>query len=190
MAWRCRLWLSALVAIGYGVRIAQAQPVDFACPKGGVIEERALGKLLYTGASPSDPYLCNRLNYKNEPEARLFNFYLMGDANNAAVRPALLELLSGRNTKVTFAYTSPTRYLSQETWTFVRREKVAVGGKTIDAIVLDREAEYQNRGAFHGHWVQWLDPKNGLWVKSQFNFISGQTSGQPPSYEDHSITIP
>ena len=57
-------------------------------------------------------------------------------------------------------------------------------------MVFDRETMYQTRGAFHGHFVQWLDTKNGLWVKSETNFISGQINGQPQSYLDHSITVP
>jgi hypothetical protein len=178
------------MAIGAGMSVAQAQVVDFACPKAGVVEERGLGKIQYTGASPSDPYVCNRQNYKNEPEARLFNFYLLEDSSNAAVRAALTEILSGRKPSVKFDYTSPTRYLSHETWTFLRREQVTIAGKAIATVVYDRETTYETRGAFHGHFVQWLDPKNGLWVKGESNFISGQVSGQPPSYQDHSITLP
>ena len=103
--------------------------MDFSCPRAGVIEERGLGKLQYTGAAANDPVVCNRLNYKNEPEARLFNFYLLEDSSNAAVRAALSDLFSGRKASVSFDYTSPTRYLSHETWKQLRREQVTVGGK-------------------------------------------------------------
>jgi hypothetical protein len=187
LRYACAAVLSTTVA---GANLAHAQPVPFACPRNGVIEERALGKLQYTGAASNDPYICNRLNYKNEPESRLFNFYLLEDSSNTAVRTALLDLFAGRKTKVTFDYTSPTRYLSHETWTILRHEQVTIGGKAIDTVVCDRETQYETRTAFHGHFVQWLDPKNGLWVKSETNAISGQVNGQPPSYQDHAITLP
>jgi hypothetical protein len=80
--------------------------------------------------------------------------------------------------------------LSHETWTILRREQVNIGGKPIDTVVFDREALYETRGAFHGHFTQWLNPKNGLWVKSETNVVSGQAAGQPPSYQDHAITLP
>jgi hypothetical protein len=182
--------LALFIAISAGATVAQAQPIEFNCPKAGVIEERGLGKIQYTGASPNDPYVCNRIDYRNQPESRLFNFYLLEDSSNAQVKAALTDLFSGRKTSVSFDYTSPTRYLSHETWTILRREPVTIGGKTLNTVVFDRETQYETRGAFHGHFVQWLDPKNGLWVKSETNVISGQTSGQPPTYQDHSITLP
>jgi hypothetical protein len=185
-------WLyGGLFVLGCGgITAAQAQPVAFTCPRPGVIEERGLGKLQYTGPASNDPMICNRLNYKNEPESRLYNFYLLEGTSNAAVKTGLSDLLSGRQAKVSFDYTSPTRYLSHETWTILRREKVSIGGQQLDTVVFDRETLYETRGAFHGHFVQWLDPKNGLWVKSETNVISGQVNGQPVTYQDHSITLP
>jgi hypothetical protein len=177
-----------LFALGVGV--ARAQPVEFTCPRAGVIEERALGRLQYTGAAAGDPLICNRFNYKNEPESRLFNFYELENSSNGAVRGALTELFAGRKTSVSFDYTSPRRYLSHETWSILRREQLNIGGKTFDTVVFDRETTYENRGAFHGHFVQWLSPKNGLWLRSETHFISGQVSGQPPTYQDQSITLP
>jgi hypothetical protein len=182
------LWL--VMALGAGAGVARAQAVDFACPRNGVIEERALGKLQYTGAAATDPVVCNRLNYKNEPESRLFNFYLLENSSNAAVKAGLSDLFSGRKTSVSFDYTSPTRYLSHETWKLLRREQVTIGGKPLNTVVYDRETLYETRSGFHGHFVQWLDPKNGLWVKSETNVISGQVSGQPQTYQDHAITLP
>ena len=185
-------WIYAGVLMtGFGsVTTAGAQPVTFACPRAGVIEERGLGKLQYTEPAANDPMICNRLNYKNEPESRLFNFYLLESSSNAAVKAGLTELFAGRQAKVSFDYTSPTRYLSHETWSILRREKITVGGKPLDTVVFDRETLYETRGAFHGHFVQWLDPKSGLWVKSETNVISGQVNGQPQSYQDRSITLP
>lgn len=183
------LGLGVLVTIISAVG-ARAQPVNFACPRAGVIEERGLGKLQYTGAAPNDAFVCNRLNYKNEPESRLFNFYLLESSSNAAVRAGLADLFAGKQASVSFDYTSPTRYLSHETWKVLRREQVTIGGKALDTVVFDRETTYETRGAFHGHFVQWLEPKSGLWVKSETNVISGQVAGQPPSYQDHSITLP
>jgi hypothetical protein len=83
-------------------------------------------------------------------------------------------------------YASPTRYLSHETSTILRREKITIGGKSLNTAVFDREISYETRGAFHGHFVRWLDPKNGPWVRSEANVISGQS----PTYRGHSITLP
>jgi hypothetical protein len=184
------LYLGLFILGGGGITAVQAQPVAFACPRAGVVEERGLGKLQYTGPASSDPMVCNRLNYKNESESRLFNFYLLESSSNAAVKAGLSDLFAGRQARVSFDYTSPTRYLSHETWTILRREKISIGGQQLDTVVFDRETLYQTRGAFHGHFVQWLDPKNGLWVKSETNVISGQVNGQPSNYQDHAITLP
>ncbi len=57
MASRYLLHLYALTAIGAGMNLAHAQPVTFACPRAGVIEERGLGSLQYTGPAPNDPFV-------------------------------------------------------------------------------------------------------------------------------------
>ena len=184
-----RFYLAALVAVGFAAQ-ASAQPVPFTCPKAGVIADFALGKIHYTGASPSDPAVCNHLNYKNEPESRLFNFYPLEDSSNAAVKSNLTELFSGRKPSVTFDYTSPTHYLSHETWKILRREQITIGGKPVNTVVFDREALYETRNANHFHFVQWFDPKSGIWVKNESNVLGGQANGMPPSYQVRSITGP
>jgi hypothetical protein len=177
--------LLALATVG----VAQAEPVNFACPRPGTVEERALGKLQYTGAA-SDPAVCNFVNYKNEPDARLFNFYPMEPSSTAAVKAGMGDLFAGRKTSVTFDYTSPTRYLSHDTWTFTRREPVVIGGRSFDTVVLELDRQYEGRNQNHWHLVEWLSAKDGLWVKGQSTLVSGQATGMPPSYQDHAITLP
>jgi hypothetical protein len=184
-----RFYLGASVAFGFAAH-ANAQPVPFACPKAGVVAEFGLGKIQYTGASPSDPTMCNRLNYKNEPDSRVFNFYPPEDSSNATIKSNLTELFSGRKASVTFDYTSPTRYLSHETWKILRREQITIGGKPVDTVVFDREALYEGRNSNHFHFVQWFDPKSGIWVKNESNVLGGQSNGMPPSYQVRSITGP
>jgi hypothetical protein len=185
-----RPFIVAFVAYLAATTVSYAQPVAFACPKAGVVAEMGLGKIQFTGASPTDPTVCNRLNYKNEPESRLFNFYLQEPSSNAAVKSALTELFAGRKASVAFDYTSPTHYLSHETWKILRREQITIGGKALDTVVFDREALYETRNANHFHFVQWFDPKSGIWVKNESNVLGGQSNGMPPSYQVHSITGP
>jgi hypothetical protein len=170
--------------------IAQAEPVGFACPKAGTIEERALGKLQYTGAAANDPTVCNFVNYKNEPDARLFNFYPMEASSAAAVKAGMGDLFAGRKNTVTFDYTSPTRYLSHDTWTISRHEPVVIGGRSFDTVVLELDRQYEGRNQNRWHLVEWLSARDGLWVKGQSSLVSGQATGMPPSYQDHAITIP
>src|ERR1700712_4845368 len=62
--------LGLAMAVSGSATVAHAQAVNFTCPRAGVTEERGLGKLQYTGAAANDPLVCNRLNYKTEPESR------------------------------------------------------------------------------------------------------------------------
>jgi hypothetical protein len=185
-----RLYLGAVMAIVGGISMAIAQPVNFTCPRAGVIEQRGLGKLQYTGPAANDPLVCNYMNYKNEPDARLFNFYPIENSSVPAVKAGLGDLFAGRKTSVTFDYTSPTRYLSHDTWTIQRRQPVTIAGRTVDTVVLVLDRQYEGRNQSHWHLVEYLDIKDGLWVKGESSLVSGQTNGMPPSYQDHDITVP
>lgn len=178
------------LAIGFCAGVAQAQPVSFACPKAGTVEERALGKLQYTGPSPSDPLICTFTNYRNEKESRLYNYYPPDAATAGPIKAGLADLFAGRKASVTFDYTSPTHYISHETWKIARRESVSIGGRTVDTVVFDIDRIYETRNENHFHLMGWLDAKDGLWVKGQSNVVSGQANGLPPSYQDHAITVP
>jgi hypothetical protein len=194
LAWRLRL-LSACTIFSGCFGTALAQPVNFICPKAGTVEVRSLGRIQYTGSSATDPYVCKRLNIWGKPQARLFNFYPVGDADYADVRAALSEIFSGKQTRVSFNHARPPRGIPfRETWTFLRRENVTVAGKTFNTIVFDREElqllPFTGDTAFHAHDVLWFDPETGLWVKAQFHPLSGEYQNVEWDYEDLSIIEP
>jgi hypothetical protein len=187
---RClnRKYLGALMAIGTSASFAQAQPVDFACPRPGTIEERGAFKTQYTGPSPTDPYLCNGLDSWGKPQALLFNFFRPTDIQGTDVRAGMLDLLASRKTSVSFTFASG----SAETWKMLRHEQVTFAGKKIDTIVIDQERERfpSSRRPFHGHYTHWLDPRDGLWVKADLNVISGETAMERKPFQDSAITLP
>ena len=130
-----RPFLAACLACA-AATVSQAQPVNFACPKAGTVEERAVSTQKYTGTSPSDPYICTMLGRTGKPELRLFNLYPLSDINNTAaatapIRTGMLDLLSGRKTSVSFPRTASNGYILQETWTLLRKEPYAVNGTDI-----------------------------------------------------------
>jgi hypothetical protein len=180
--------LSTLMGICAGASFAHAQPVDFACPKPGTIEERGPYKRQSTGASPSDPYLCNGSDSWNKPQVLLFNFYKPEDVQGTDVRTGMLDLFAGRKTSVTVTLGAGSR----ETWKILRREQITIAGRKIDAVVFDQERERfaTSLRPFHGHYTRWLDPKNGLWVKAELTVISGETAMERKAYQDTAITLP
>jgi hypothetical protein len=192
-----RPFLAACLTYAAATTVSYSQQVDFACPKAGTIEQRAVSTLKYTGTSPSDPYICTLINRVGKPELRLFNLFLLSDDNNTAaatgpVRAGILGLLSGRQTNVSFIYTAPGGFLIHETWTLLRKEPLAVDGKNFNTIVFDREmtADAKQQNAFHGHYTLWLDPKTGLWLKSDLTGVSGSTNYYPQAYQIHTLTFP
>ena len=50
--------------------------------------------------------------------------------------------------------------------------------QTFDTIVFDQEitSDPRARSDFHGHYTMWLDPKAGLWLKSDLHVVSGSTN--------------
>nr|WP_294504713.1 hypothetical protein [uncultured Rhodopila sp.] len=187
----------AALLIAVHVTTALAQPAPFACPKPGTVEERGVSTLKYTGTSPSDPYVCARLDPRAKPELRLFNLYALSDSNNtpaanAAVRAGLLDLLSGRKTSVSFPYTAYNGYIQQENWTLLRKEPYSIDGKTVETLVFETETTGDSRGTsgFHGRYTRWLDPKSGVWLKADLAIISGAGNFYPQAYRVRSVTTP
>ena len=188
MASRFLRLLGIMAAISTGISFAQAQPIDFACPKPGTVEERGSYKTQYTGTSTSDPYVCNGLDSWSKPQALLFNFYRPGDIERTDVRAGMLELFSGRKTSVSVTLGAG----GAETWKVLRREQVTIAGRKIDAVVFDQERERfaTSTHPFHGHYTRWLDPKDGLWVKAELSIISGEIAMERKPFQDTSIMIP
>ncbi len=192
-----RHFLAACLTYAAATAVARAQPADFACPKAGTVEQRAVSTLKYTGASPGDAEVCTLLDAYGKPALRLFNLYTLSGSNNQAattapIRAGLRDLLSGRKTSASFPYTATNGYIQQETWTFQRKASFEVNGQAFDSLVFNREisADPRGRSNFHGRYVMWFAPKAGLWVKSDLSIISGSDIMYPKAYTDHVITLP
>ena len=191
------LSLVALMGSCVSAGIAQAQTVNFACPKAGIVEHRGSFKITYTGATAIDAYTCARLDPWGKPATMLFNIYALSSTNNtpaanAAARAGMTDLLSGRKTAVSFPYVASNGFAMQETWKFSHKDTISLDGKTLDVVVfdLDRVADPKARSDFHGSYKQWLDPKNGLWVKSELTVVGGESNKYPRPYTDSSIEMP
>ncbi len=177
------------------ITVVHAQSADFACPKAGTVEQRAVSSTTYNGPSPSDPTICMITNRLGKPEQRLYNLFPLSDINNnasalAPMKAGLSDILSGRKTSVTFPSTLSNGYIEKDTWTFVRKEPLQVGNKTFNTLVLDREitADPRGRSGFHGHYIMWIDPAAGLWLKSELTDASGNTNMYPQSSRVRTVT--
>jgi hypothetical protein len=180
--------LGALITICASAGLARAQPIDFSCPKPGTVEERGAYKTQYTGASPSDPYICNGSDSWNKPQTLVFNFYKPGDIQGTDVRTGMIDLFAGRKTSVSVTLGAG----GAETWKILRREQITIAGKKLDTIVFDQERERfpTSMHPFHGHYTRWLDAKDGLWVKAELSVISGELALERKPYQDSAITLP
>jgi DNA-binding winged helix-turn-helix (wHTH) protein len=165
-------------------------PVKFTCPRAGTIEVRPVGTIRHAGPSASDPYVCNSLDFWGKPQASLFNLYEVNSTDTAAARKALIALLSGSATSVSYDFTTVSRQLRHVTWTFLRRETLTVEGKTFDTIVFDEKSE-NSIHTWAGDHVRWFDPKSGLWLKCEFRLIYGTFQGWTyDNYQDVSVSVP
>jgi hypothetical protein len=192
---RRRLFVAAILLVC--TTAAEADQISFSCPRAGTVEERGVSTLKYTGTSPADPYVCARLDARSKPELRLFNLYALSDTNNTAAantaaRAGMIDLLSGRKTTVSFPYTAFNGYIEQDTWTLLRREPYSIDGNTVEVVVLDHEVAGDSRGtsAFHGRYTHWLDPKSGVWLKTELSVISGSANFWPQAYRVRSVRLP
>jgi hypothetical protein len=189
-----RFWIliTAFVMFGRCLSVAQAQPVDFTCPKAGTVEIRPLGTIRDTGASTNDPYVCTSLGYAGKRFSLLFGIYRTEGPDIALIRPAMLELFSGRKTSVSFGFTNPDQVHLHHTWTFLRRETITVAGKARDTMAFDLEIQAERRQGGYNllHALFWFDPMDGIWIKRQLHLISGTYQGNSPDYEDISIVVP
>jgi hypothetical protein len=179
--------------------MAEAQPVDFSCPKVGTAvvgrntDNNGGWETRYAGASKDDPYVCNRVSSNGKIYGRLFNCLpLDGDSNAEAARKALIALLSGSQNSVTFEFENVFRAQESETWTLLRHETLLVGGRSFDTLVFSRTVKLEHRMyPREGNFMLWLDPKNGVWLKSEFNLVAGPTQGWVGlNFEVLAVTLP
>jgi hypothetical protein len=166
---------------------AAPQPVKFTCPKAGTVEVRPFGTIRHVGPSASDPDVCNWIDFWDKPRASLFNLDSVNDTDKATVHKALIALLSGSTTSVSYDFTTEFGKLRHLTWTFLRRETLTVGGKTFDTIVFDEKSEDPSH-TWGGDYVWWFDPKNGLWLKCEFRLLFGPFKDATyANYQDVSV---
>ena len=193
-----KLWaLTALfmVAAG-GSQMAEAQPVDFRCPKPGTVEIRPSFNIQYLGPSDADPYMCSTIDGWGKKRMLIFNIIAVHDADRQATRDAFIALLSGREKTVSYDYISPIGLTSRQTWTRLRRQTLTIDGKPIDTIVFEQQMQrigpYRGDAPWAGDYLHWLDPKTSLWVKGEFHLISGAFNGGATyaTYQDVSVTLP
>jgi hypothetical protein len=186
----------ACLAYAAATTAGYAQSADFTCPKAGTAMDLRVSKYTYDGASPSDPLIC-LTNRNGTAEQRYFNLYMLSNNNNTAaalgpVKAGLSDMLSGRKTTVTFGATASNGYIASETWTFVRKQPLPIGDKSFNTMVFTREitADPRGRSAFHGLYTVWVDPKAGLWLKTDLSNASGQVNYYPQAYTAQSVTQP
>jgi hypothetical protein len=106
------------------------------------------------------------------------------------MKSGLSDILTGRKTSVTFPGMASNGYVEKDTWNFVRKESLSVGNKTFNTLVFDREvtADPRGRSDFHGHYMMWIDPAAGLWLKVELTGASGSTNLYPQSYRVQTVT--
>ena len=175
-----------------------AQPVAFACPKAGTVEVRGPYIFKYTGPSSDDPYICTLIDPWGRPDHELFNIYRLSGRfdtaeANAAAREGMLELLSGQKTSVRFEYTNANGTVDVQIWTMLRQERYQLNGKTYELIVFDNEhiSDSRTNRSLHAHYIRWLNPEMGLWLKAELQIVSGgDTWHHPKPYVDTDITLP
>ena len=175
--------------------VAHAQSANFTCPKAGTVTQLMVSTITYNGPSPSDPLVCMQTNRNGQAEKRLYNLFTLSNLNDSAstlapMKAGMSDLLSGRKTSVTFPDTANNGFVLTETWTFVRKEPMTVGDKTFNTLVFDREitADPRAPSAFHGHYMTWVDPAAGLWLRAELSGASGAINKYPQSYRVHTVT--
>jgi hypothetical protein len=191
-----RSFLVASIAFVAAATGSNAQAINYACPKAGTVVQNGAYTFKFTGPSVSDPFIC-QLGSASKVQLRLFNFYALSDRINtsevnAPLRAAMADLLEGRKNTVTVHYTNRLGYVQTETWTFLRAEPYTVDGKTFKTIVFDHDLVADPRGTSrcHAHYVRWLDPETGIWVRSDLTVLGGQCGTYPQSYRVDAITVP
>ncbi len=185
-----KFFLALAALCGISPCIYADEPVDFTCPRPGTIEQRSLSQRKYVGVDPTDHYICVRHSFTGQIEAMLFNFFpLTDDDSNRVIRSSMIALLSFSSKSVSFSNITQNRFLWYQTWTFLRREPLTIGGRTFNTLVLREDGEQMAGAQQHGQWDRWLDPETGLWLKATYKHISGMEKGVS-AYEDTEVILP
>jgi hypothetical protein len=186
------IMLAAVDILVAGVMPAHSQPAAFTCPKAGTVAQYELGKVLYKGATPTDPYNCVIINLFGKEVTRLFNFYPGDLPEYATVKAAMIPLFLKQVQSVVFVFTAVSnRNQYKHTWNFLRKETITFDSRKIDADVYEVRVQGQLGNSFDGKWIWWFDPAMGIWIKSQFSLTSGVATGvTPPGGQLVSIIAP
>lgn len=137
--------------------------------------------------------ICNLLDPGGRPDHYLFDIYRLSGRfdtaeSNAAVREGMLDLLSGRKTNVRYF----DGFVSSHICTLPEREHYQIKEKNYEAIVFDDKytSDSKKKNFFHVHYIRCLNPETGLWLKSEFQGLSGDINLYEKPYLDTDITIP
>lgn len=180
-------------------QMAKAQSVDFSCPRTGTAETRARTDVVqqttwrYIGVSDYDPYVCNRVDSLGQKQSFLFNYLQVNEhEKEEGAREAFIALLSGSQKSITYEWFSPlNRKQFHEEWTILRHETLIVDGKPFDTIVFSRRSHTIN-GVWVGDYTLWLDPKSGLWLRSEYRILAqagGIAATLSANYKDVLIAL-
>jgi hypothetical protein len=152
--------------------------IGFSCPKPGTIAQFQNGKIEYAGIRNGDPYNCMRIGMKGTKGSFLVNYYAVGNEDYSTVKKAMIELLSKRAPTVTFTYTAlSNRNQYQDTWRFLLKETISVGGRSFVADVYERDEQGRLGNSHHSIWTLWFDPRTGIWLKNKVAVVGGQAQG-------------
>jgi hypothetical protein len=172
------LAIPAVCLLGLTPVRANAQPVSFTCPRAGTVVEYASGQESYLGTVPGNPFICAKKNLWGKDKTLIFNFYLVMDSDVPAVQAGMQALMANPGQPVSFIYIAASnRNQYKDTWVLLRREFVVLDGRKIDAVVFGREQEGRLGNSFHSKSTWWLDPRTGVWLKSEVTDLAGQAIG-------------
>jgi hypothetical protein len=64
-----------------------------------------------------------------------------------------------------------------------------VSGRSVETLVSTKDS-LQGEIPAHNMWTLWLDPANGLWVKSDYHWFYGEYRTLNAPYLDRRVTLP
>jgi hypothetical protein len=180
-----------------GIALAQA-PVQFQCPRQGVIAEYSDGgRTVWGGADPADPTIC-LVRAGNTDRRLLYAFWRLPFSHNgaeASARAGLSQLYPATAGKsVSYDLFLPRANQTgdnpyRETWKIVRFESVSVRAGTFNAMVIERVQDGRGGSVFQGTWTRWIDLNSRVPVKQTFALSRGRPSGTQ-EWEAMSVQVP
>jgi hypothetical protein len=192
--------IPVILSVWVLISVQALAQTGFRCPKAGTIVERDTVKIRYSGADPSDPFVC-RATLPNRRQLLLFfNVYLMRNLEPGGNKPAeiaLQKLFSGDQSSVMFDLAlqlSPSEYQNvsaHNTWTRVGTETMKIGERSIEATVYSVELSWvEGSTAGHSKSQLWFDPQTGVFIKRKPISAWGPSMTLGSEWQVRSITTP